>query len=293
MTNERSPVLIAGPTASGKSALALQIAAEHRGVIINADSLQVYAGLRILTARPDRSDETRAPHRLYGHVPPTSAYSVAQWLKDVTAELEVARRDDRRPIIVGGTGLYFKALVEGLSPIPDIPADVRQHWRSAAQKLDGIVLHRELTKRDPQMAARLPASDIQRVTRALEVIDGTGRSLGDWQKVPGTPVLDGEAAERIVVRPSREVLHERSDRRFDAMMDEGALDEVAALERTHPDPSLPALQALGYRALADHIAGKITRAEAVEQAKRATRQYIKRQETWINRHMIAWKTYKT
>lgn len=288
MDQKHQPILVAGPTASGKSALALELADRHQGVIINADSLQVYGAFRILTARPSLEDEARAPHRLYGHVAISSAYSVAHWLRDVAMELEAAEASGRTPIIVGGTGLYFKALLEGLSPVPEIPAEIRSRWRLEAGEAGAEKLHVVLAQRDPEMAARLAPGDIQRITRALEVIDATGRSLADWQKVPGTPLLHAETTQRMVVRPPREVLHERSDRRFDAMMAEGALDEVAAVARTDPDPSRPALQALGYRELADHLGGRLSLEDAVECAKLATRQYIKRQETWLNRHMIAW-----
>ena len=176
------PILIAGPTASGKSALALELAERHGGVVINADSMQVYAELPILSARPTGEDEAQAPHRLYGHVSARVPYSVARWLEDVAAVLAEAIADGRRPILVGGTGLYFKALTEGLSPLPKVPADIRARWRETAQRSAPEMLYELLRKRDPAMAHRLAPGDVQRVTRALEVIDATGRSLADWQE---------------------------------------------------------------------------------------------------------------
>jgi tRNA dimethylallyltransferase len=290
---ERRPILIAGPTASGKSALALRLARERGGVVINADSMQVYSDLRILTARPMPEEEEQAPHRLYGHVAANDAYSVARWLADVGEVLETTAREGRTPIIVGGTGLYFKALTEGLSPIPEIAGEIRRRWRQQAEAAGEGELHRLLQARDPAMAKRLAPGDTQRLTRALEVLDATGRSLAEWQEMPGRPLLRVEAADCIVVRMPREELRDRCDRRFDAMIAAGALDEVAALVSKRLAADLPAMRALGVTPLAAHIAGETSLEAAVARAKSETHQYVKRQETWLKRNMNTWKTYTT
>lgn len=284
-----SPILIAGPTASGKSALALQLARRHGGVVINADSMQVYGELRILTARPSAAEEAAAPHRLYGHVSAAEAYSVARWLEDVAAILGEAERSGARPIVVGGTGLYFKALTEGLSPVPAIPPELRQRWREAAAAARPGDLHRMLAERDPVMAARLAPGDTQRLTRALEVIDGTGRSLAEWQALPGRPLVDPMGAERIVVGLARSDLQERCDRRFDGMMAAGALDEVRALLGLALPTGAPARRALGIAALAAHLSGHLSLDEAIARAKVETHQYVKRQQTWLRKHMADWR----
>lgn len=284
----KPPILIAGPTASGKSALALAYARRDRGVVINADSMQVYRELAILTARPTAEEEAQAPHRLYGHVPAAEAYSVARWLKDVAASLAEAAAEGWRPVIAGGTGLYFKALTEGLSEIPEIPADVRRRWRERAAARAPGDLHAELERRDRVMAARLSPGDRQRVTRALEVIDATGRSLAEWQRLAAPPLIRPEDAVRIVIRPPRAALHARCDRRFDLMLAAGALDEVRGLAAMRLDPDLPAMRALGVPALMAHLDGRMPLADAVALAKLETRQFVKRQETWLKRHMIAW-----
>ncbi|MGE0855472.1 MAG: tRNA (adenosine(37)-N6)-dimethylallyltransferase MiaA [Hyphomicrobiaceae bacterium] len=285
-------ILIAGPTASGKSALALQLACERDGVVVNADSMQVYRELPILTAQPSAKDTARVSHRLYGHVAASEPYSAARWVEDAAAAISEAGAAGRLPIIVGGTGLYFKVLLEGLSPVPPIPAEVRQHWRRIAAEHAAAgrttALHGELHIRDPQMAARLPAMDTQRVTRALEVIDATGRSLAEWQAMPGARVLDPAECERLVVVLPREALHVRCDRRFDAMVAAGALDEVRALMGQRLSEDAPAMRALGVAPLAAYIAGSITIEEASARAKAETRQYVKRQQTWIKKHMMSW-----
>jgi tRNA dimethylallyltransferase len=283
------PILIAGPTASGKSGLALAIAEREGGVVINADSMQVYEDLRVLTARPDAATEARAAHRLYGHVSGREAYSVARWIADVETALLDAAKAGQRTVIVGGTGLYFKALLEGLSPIPAIPADIRARWREEAGKVSAAALHEELQTYDPLMAARIEPSDRQRVTRALEVFDATGISLDTWQKTPGRSILAGIEPIKLEMSVLRADLHTRCDARFDAMMADGALDEVAALVKMEIDPDYPVMRALGVRPLADHLAGKLSIETAVDQAKAETRQYVKRQETWLTRNMMSWK----
>ena len=282
------PILIAGPTASGKSALALAIAERAGGVVINADSMQVYRDLRILTARPEPEDEARAPHRLYGHVPAGESYSVARWLDDAGREIALAQAAGARPIVVGGTGLYFKALTEGLSPVPSIPEAIRAYWRDMLAREGVAEAYRQLEARDPGMAARLKPSDGQRIVRALEVHEATGRSLADWQSQPGVPVVAEADAVRLVIEMPREVLFARCDRRFDLMMSMGALDEVRELAAQSLDSRLPAMRALGVPSLIEHLAGRIDLETAIAAAKQQTRRYVRRQQTWLKRHMITW-----
>jgi tRNA dimethylallyltransferase len=288
--NKSAPILIAGPTASGKSALALAIAERVGGVIINADSMQVYRELRTLTARPSPEEETRVPHALYGFVPAAEAYSTGRFMADATAAIAEAREAGQRPVIVGGTGLYFKALLEGLSPIPRIDDAIREHWRAEAERRGASALHGELMARDAQMAERLAPADTQRIVRALEVFEQTGRSLADWQKVRGVPVVDEAEAVRLLVTLDRAELHAHADERFDRMIAAGAMEEVRALATLALDPALPAMRAIGVRPLLAVVRGESTLGAAIAAAKAETRQYIKRQETWSRRHMISWKT---
>ena len=206
-----SPILIAGATASGKSALAMAIAERIGGTILNADSMQIYSELRILTARPSAEEEARVPHLLYGHVPAREAYSAGRFVIEAAEAIAGAEGEGRRAIIVGGTGLYFKALLEGLSPIPAVKDDVRAHWRGEAERLGAKALHATLRQRDPEMAERLAPTDTQRLVRALEVLDSSGQSLMHWQSLPGTPVIDGRTAVKLLVSRRREDLHARTD----------------------------------------------------------------------------------
>ncbi len=286
--NRPRAILIAGPTASGKSQLAMDLARARDGVIINADSMQVYRELRILTARPSVADEAALPHRLYGHVSGMDDYSVGRWLEDVTAILGDAEAAGRLAVIVGGTGLYFKALLEGLSPIPDIPVEIRGHWRGLGDELAANALYELLRERDPVMADRLAPSDRQRLVRALEVMDATGKSLAEWQDEPGAPLLRLEDVEAVVVAPEREVLYDRCNRRFDEMMEAGGLEEVQALAALELAPDRPIMRALGVRQLLALVDGRLTRDAALAQAKTETRRYAKRQLTWLRRNMIAW-----
>lgn len=288
-----SPILIAGPTASGKSALALSLAERIGGTVINADAMQVYRELRILTARPSEADERRAPHLLYGHVPSGEAYSAARYAAEAREAIATVESSGRIPIVVGGTGLYFKALTEGLSPIPPIPDDIRAHWRRRASEDGPAALHAILRARDPDMAERLRPTDPQRLVRALEVLEATGRSLAFWHKQPGEPAVHVAAGRAIVVSPEREELHRRCDARFDTMMAEGALNEVRALLALGLDAELPAMRALGVKSLARLIAGEIGTEEAADAAKSETRQYAKRQLTWLRRNMISWSWIDT
>lgn len=285
MSLEKRAVLIAGPTASGKSALAIALAHEKGGVVVNADAMQVYRELRILTARPSEEDEAQVPHRLYGHVSGANAYSVARWLADATAELEAVWRSGRVPIITGGTGLYFKALEQGLADIPLIPADITQKWRDAKGDL-----HVELAKRDQGAAARLNPNDRQRIIRALEVFEGTGMPLDHWQRAAqGKAVLARVAVERIFLNPDRKVLHARANERFARMVKEGAVEEVKALLALGLDPKIPVMKAIGVKQLAAWLSGWRGLEDAIEAGQTATRQYIKRQLTWWRHQMPGWE----
>lgn len=283
--------LIAGATASGKSGLALRMAERQGGLIVNADSMQVYAELRILTARPTAQDETRAPHRLYGIRSAREAYSVADWLRDVAPLVAAARQGGPPLIIVGGTGLYFKALLEGLSPVPDIPDVVRRHWRAEAVALGPVRLHAELARRDPLTAQKLRPSDPQRIVRALEVLEGTGRPLSEWHQVAGQPVLRESEAVKLYVTLPRADLYARCDARLDRMVEAGALDEVRGLSSLNLPADRPATRALGVEALMAHLGGHIGLEAALEQAKIDTRRYAKRQLTWARRNMLSWTPY--
>ena len=289
--SEKSVTLIAGPTASGKSALAARLARERGGMVVNADSMQVYRELRILTARPTEAEEAAVPHRLYGFRPAAEPYSVAEWLKDLAPLVAAAREGGPPLIIVGGTGLYFKALLEGLSPVPGIPEDVRGRWRAEAIEKDSAELYAILRGRDPAMAARLVPSDPQRIVRALEVLDATGKSLLDWQQVQGEPLLCEAEAERMFVSPPRDALYACCDARLDRMIEAGALEEVRHLAVLGLDPGLPVMRALGVRPLLSHVRGMATLDAALEDAKTETRRYAKRQLTWARRNMIAWDLF--
>ena len=286
-------ILIAGPTASGKSALAIRLAERHGGIVVNADSMQVYADLRVLTARPGEADLRSVPHALYGYVGGGEPYSVGRWLADVAAVLADCSRSGLVPVITGGTGLYFKALLEGLSPIPQIPSEIREHWRREATVLGAARMHELLAARDPDTAARLRPEDIQRLTRALEVLETTGRGLSDWQRQPGIPLVAPEDTLRLVVIRDRAELHRRADVRLDAMMADGALAEVEALAAKGYATDAPVMRALGVGPLMEMLAGRKPMAVAVERTKLDTRQYIKRQETWLRRNMIAWNSAQT
>jgi tRNA dimethylallyltransferase len=283
-------VLIAGPTASGKSALAIELARQHNGVVINADSMQVYRELRILSARPDAEEEAQAPHRLYGHVGAEERYSVARWREDAKAALEAAWRDEQLPIVVGGTGLYFKALTEGLSSIPPIPAELRAAVEARADAEGVPSLHAALKQLDPESAARLAPLDRTRVVRALEVVEATGRTIGDWQQETGAPPLV-EAADvrRVVLEPERAVLYERIGRRFDVMVERGGIAEAEALIALNLNPALPAMKAIGIREFGAYLVGELALDEAIERAKMETRRYAKRQGTWFRNQMADWE----
>jgi tRNA dimethylallyltransferase len=278
-------VLIAGPTASGKSALALELAQKTGGVVINTDSMQVYRDLRIITARPTPEEEARVPHRLYGHIDAAVNFSAGGWVSDAAAVLSEVRAQGRLPIFVGGSGLYFKALTRGLSAVPPVPDDIRESVRARLAR-DGVeALHAELARRDPLSAERLKPRDRTRITRALEVMEATGRSLTDWHRDGLPPLLARGAFNALFLSPERDELYARIDARFDAMLKAGALDEVAALAARKLDPLLPAMKAHGIPALIRHIGGEITLDEAATIGRADTRHYAKRQFTWF-RHQL-------
>lgn len=276
-------VVIAGPTASGKSALALEIAHRLDGVVINADSMQVYRELRIITARPSPAEEARAPHRLYGVLPAAEPCSAARWLSLARAAIGEARAAGRVPIVTGGTGLYLRGLDRGIADIPEVPAALRD---ALAQRLEaeGLpALHARLSEVDPLAAGRIRPGDRQRTLRALEVWEATGRPLSAWQA--DDQPADSASIAWIWLDPPRASLHARAAARFAKMVEEGAVEEVRAFLAPKPDPALPAMKALGVPELGRYLAGEITLEAAVEQAVIATRQYIKRQTTWF-RHQL-------
>jgi len=282
------PILIAGPTASGKSGLALALAERLSGTVINADSMQVYRELRILTARPTPEEEARAPHALYGCVSGAEAYSAGRYAADAAMAIAEARAAGRLPIIVGGTGLYFKALLEGLSPVPAADPEVRAFWRAQAASRPAAELHALLSQRDPEMGRRLMPTDPQRIVRALEVLESTGRSLARWQREPGRPVLAEAETVRLLALPDRPTQAVRIDARFDRMLAAGALEEVRALVGLGYSNELPVMRALGVAPLAAHLEGALALDDAVAAAKADTRKYAKRQLTWLRRNMISW-----
>ena len=281
-------VLIAGPTASGKSALALALARRLGGTIINADSMQVYADLAIITARPTAAETAEVPHLLYGHVDAAENYSAGRWAAAAANALREVQAGGRLPIVIGGTGLYFKALTEGLSDIPPVPEEVRQRVRGEAEGEASAALHARLAALDPETAARLQPGDRQRVLRALEVLAATGRPLAEWQAAPRRPYLDPATTFAVFLVPERADLVARIDVRFDAMLAEGALDEVAVLRARKLDPMLPAMRAHGVPGLIAHLDGVLSLEEAAARGKADTRAYAKRQMTWFRHQMPGW-----
>ncbi len=278
-------MLIAGPTASGKSALALDLAQKTGGVVINTDSMQVYRDLRILTARPTPEEEAQAPHRLYGHVDAAVNFSAGAWVNDAAKALAEARAQNRLSIFTGGSGLYFKALTRGLSAVPPIAAEVREDVRARLER-DGVeALHAALAQKDPVSAERLKPRDRTRIARALEVVEATGRSLTDWHREGLPPLLPPGQFSAVFLAPDREELYARIDARFDAMLAAGAREEVAALAARKLDPLLPAMKAHGVPTLIRHLQGEITLEQAAEIGRADTRHYAKRQFTWF-RHQL-------
>jgi len=279
-TAHNRPVLIAGPTASGKSALAAEIVAKQGGVIVNADALQVFDCWRILTARPSAAEEAGLPHRLYGHVGRGADYSVGHWLREIRAVLA----EGLRPVIVGGTGLYFMALTEGLAEVPATPPEVRFQADARLRDAGLAVMVAEL---DPRTASRIDLRNPARVQRAWEVLQATGRGLADWQSATGSPVLPLDSVEALVLDPGRDWLNARIGRRFDSMMAAGALDEVRAA-LPHWQAGAPWTRAIGVPELVAHLRGETSLDIAVAAAKTASRQYAKRQRTWFRNRMAEW-----
>ncbi|OJX75186.1 tRNA (adenosine(37)-N6)-dimethylallyltransferase MiaA [Magnetospirillum sp. 64-120] len=290
--NDRPAIVVAGPTASGKSGLALAIARQFNGVVVNADSMQVYDVLRVVTARPSQEDEALAPHRLYGVLSPAVNCSAALWKDMAAAEMEAIWQAGKLPVVVGGTGLYLRTLMHGISPAPDIPDEVRAETRALLAKVGNAEFHALLASRDPVMAARLDPANSQRLARAYEVLEASGRSLADWQALP----MEGAVAARwltLFLDPPRNILYGNCDRRFAQMVEQGALDEVRVLLDMHLDPALPAMKALGVPELAGLLSQTLTREQAIEQAQRATRNYAKRQLTWFRNQLEKPETLST
>ncbi len=292
-------IFLAGPTASGKSAVAISLAEKIAeltdngcvgGVIINADSMQVYRDLEIITARPDESAEKRVPHRLYGILNGRERCSVGRWLELAVPEIKNALAGGRVPIVVGGTGLYFKALIEGLAPVPEISADIRDEMLRRMASLGAEAFHARLAADDPAAAARISVSDKQRLLRAAGVFAATGRTLSDWQSDPPSGGLDLPFAP-LVLTPERETVYRRCEARFDAMVEAGAVAEVDKLLARKLDPDLPVMKAVGVPEIAAHLAGETDLETAVSEANQASRRYAKRQFTWIRNQMQNWNSY--
>lgn len=278
-------ILIAGPTASGKSALALSLARRLGGAIVNADSMQVYRDLRIITARPTPEEERAVPHLLFGHVDAGMNYSVGRWLDDFAATLGELGASGMTPIVVGGTGMYFKAALLGLSDIPAVPPEVRDAVRARTQGKSAQELHAELSRRDPDTAARLRETDPQRLLRALEVLEATGKPLASFQGPRNAPLLDASRCAAFFLAPERKTLYARIDARFERMTQAGALEEVAALKARGLDPALPAMRAHGVPHLIAYLDGRMTLEDAILRGQLDTRRYAKRQFTFA-RHQL-------
>lgn len=287
------PILLAGPTASGKSALALALAERLGGVVVNADSQQVYRDWRILTARPGPEDEARAPHRLYGHVALEADYSVGAWLRELAPVLAECRARGLRSIVTGGTGLYFRALTEGLAPIPPVLPGARAAAEAELERRGLAGFAAALAARDPETAASLDRANPVRLLRAWEVLEATGRGLADWRRQTAPPLIPLAGATAMALVPPRELLRARCDRRLDAMLapdesGETVLDEVARVLARGLDPALPGMKAVGAPEFIAHLSGECPLAEALARAKVATGRYTKRQLTWIRNQMSAW-----
>lgn len=278
-------ILITGPTASGKSALAIKWARETNGVVINADSMQVYDTLRILTARPSEEDMEGIPHHLYGHVPADTVFSTGRWLREMAALLAKLKQEGRMPVIVGGTGLYFRVLTQGLSEMPAVDDTIREALRTRMREEGSAALHAALQGIDPPTAARLQPGDGQRILRALEIYEASGKPLSSFQAQPGSGLIRAEACRKIVVLPDRAMLAERIGRRFRQMLETGAIDEARALLSRNLSPELPVMKAIGVPEIAALLAGALSMDEVIERGTAATRQYAKRQMTWFRNQM--------
>ena len=279
--------LIAGPTASGKSALALRLAQEIGAEIVNGDALQLYADLRLLTARPSVEEEAQAPHQLFGTVDAADGWSVGRWQRAATSVLGDIAERGRPAVVVGGTGLYFRALTHGLADVPQTPAEVRRASAADFDALGEVAFRDRLAQVDPAAEARISPADRQRLSRAWEVYAATGTSLSDWQ-ARTDPALEPASWNAVALEPPRQALYDRCDVRLENMIDQGALDEVAALAARELDPALPAMKAVGYRELAAYLRGETSLAEGLDAAQRETRRYAKRQSTWLRGQMADW-----
>jgi tRNA dimethylallyltransferase len=277
-------LVVAGPTASGKSALAMALAREFDGVVINADSMQIYRDLPILTAQPDEVARAQAPHRLYGVIDAATACSAGAWRAMAVEEIAAARREGKQPILVGGTGLYLRALLEGLAPVPKVPLAVRQAAREARQSLGATAFHGKLAAIDPESAGKLNPNDTQRVLRAYEVAMATGRTLGDWHRDQGRGAQF--SARAVILLPPRADLYAACDARFLGMMERGVAQEVEALLRRNLNPELPAMRALGMKALSDWLQGRSGFEQAIAASQQETRNYAKRQMTWFRKSAL-------
>ncbi len=280
----RNAIVFAGPTASGKSAAALAAAREFGGTVINADSMQVYRELAVLAARPDAAAMAAVPHKLYGVIPAGEACSAARWRALALAEIDAAVAAGRLPIIAGGTGLYIEALAKGLAPVPEIPPAVRDEARRLVAEEGAAAFHARLARLDPEAAAAVRPSDRQRMVRAWEVKTATGTSLRAWQRAPAD-AAEAPALLMFIFLPPREALYAACERRFAAMIESGAIEEVRALIAMKLDPELPAMKAVGLREIATYLAGDIDRARMIALGEQATRRYAKRQYTWF-RHRL-------
>jgi tRNA dimethylallyltransferase len=280
-----SVLVIAGPTASGKSAAALELAAALGGTVINADALQIYAGIPVLSAAPTQAERAAVPHRLYGVLSPEEACSAGRWRTLAIAAIEAVLAEGRVPMLVGGTGLYLRALIEGIVEIPPVPPEVRAGAEALLARVGGTEFRRKLGERDPEAAGRLHDNDRQRLIRAFEIVTATGRTQGEWQREAHQRPPEGWSFDIGLLLPGRDWLYERCDRRFDAMLAGGAEEEVRALLARGLDPELPAMKAVGLPELAAFLRGEVSREEAAAGARQATRNYAKRQLTWLRNQM--------
>jgi tRNA dimethylallyltransferase len=283
--NDFDAILITGPTASGKSAMAVELAHAHGGVVVNADSMQVYDTLRVVTARPSEEEMEGIPHFLYGHVAAGSAYSTGAWLREAAELVERLRTEGRPPVFVGGTGLYFKALTGGLSDMPAIPLALRATLRRRLTEEGPEPLYHDLIAKDPAVAATLNPRDGQRIVRALEIVTATGRSIADYQDQSGPVIVEAARARKFVVLPERALLHKRIKGRFEKMLALGAEQEVSALLALHLSPQMPVMKAIGVSQIAAMLKGEMSRVDLLEAGAAATRQYAKRQMTWFRNQM--------